>query len=434
MKQKINYRLIMITIIAVIATALTMTIGSYQILKERVLLDLKTEAAILDEAGMEGLANEGIFVSNDDIRITWIDKDGQVLYDNDVTGLMQNHMHRPEVENAFLKGDGIAIRNSDTMKTRTFYYARLLDDGTVLRVSTEAKSIFNIFFSAVPYIVPLLVVIVSFCIIIGNLLTQNLLKPIKEMADDLDSVQSVDEYKELEPFINRIREQHGDILAAAKSRQDFSANVSHELKTPITAISGYAELISMSATDDQTHYFAEAIRKNSNRLVSLVNDIIKLSELDHSERIMEFSKVDMYTICEERVELLKNNGRDRNVKLILEGEPCKVMSTPGLLTELVDNIVQNAIRYNVESGTVKVSVYKEDNHGILKVEDTGIGIPKEDQQRVFERFYRVDKSRSRDTGGTGLGLAIVKHIVELHEGRIELQSEIGKGTTITIEL
>ena len=242
-------------------------------------------------------------------------------------------------------------------------------------------------------------------------------------------------YKELAPFVTRIREQHKDILAAAKSRQDFTANVSHELKTPITAISGYAELIeNRMVEEEQQIKFAGEIRKHSDRLVSLVNDIIRLSELDYKESVPEFSKIDLYEIAEERVELLHNNTREKNIKMSLTGEHCLVMSNRGLMVELFDNLIQNAIRYNVLNGAVAVSIRPAGNQVQVTVSDTGIGIPEKDQARVFERFYRVDKSRSRETGGTGLGLAIVKHIVELHEGSIELESEVGKGTTICVRL
>ena len=165
-----------------------------------------------------------------------------------------------------------------------------------------------------------------------------------------------------------------------------------------------------------------------------MNDIIRLSELDYKESVPEFSQIDLYEIAQERVELLGNNTREKNIKMRLTGEHCLVMSNRGLMVELFDNLIQNAIRYNVVNGTVEVSVKRVGNQAELKVADTGIGIPEKDQARVFERFYRVDKSRSRETGGTGLGLAIVKHIVELLEGSIELESEVGKGTTICVRL
>lgn len=434
MKQKINIRLIVISVLAVMATVFCITFVYYELFREQVKRDLKTEARILSATGLSGLIEDESIADDKEIRITWISDKGDVLFDNDASNL-GNHMDRPEVREAFKYGVGESVRESDTMNMKTYYYAVLLSDGTVLRVATEARSIVSVFMSTWPVVFLIMAFIIIICVVIGNLLVKQLLEPINIMADDLDNAGNVVPYKELAPFVTRIREQHRDILAAAKSRQDFTANVSHELKTPITAISGYAELIENKMVDEKQQIkFAGEIRKHADRLVSLVNDIIRLSELDHNESLPKFTKVDLYEIAEERIELLKNNARGKSVRVNLKGGKSLVTSNRSLMTELVDNLVQNAIRYNVQNGSVDVTVRKENNHTELIVADTGIGIPKEDQDRVFERFYRVDKSRSRDTGGTGLGLAIVKHIVELHAGEIYLESSVGKGTTIKVIL
>lgn len=434
MKQKINLRLITISVLAVLITVISITVFYYELFQEQVKRGLRTEAKILSAAGLAGITENDEIIGNKEIRITWISEKGEVLFDNDANNL-GNHLNRPEVKEAFEHGVGESVRESDTMNMRTFYYAILLEDGTVLRVSTEARSIINVFLSASPVVFLIITIIIVLCIVISNLLTKLLIEPIKILADDIDNMSGTIPYKELAPFVTRIREQHKDILAAAKSRQDFTANVSHELKTPITAISGYAELIeNRMVEEEQQIKFAGEIRKHSDRLVSLVNDIIRLSELDYKEGVPEFSKIDLYEIAEERVELLHNNTREKNIKMSLTGEHCLVMSNRGLMVELLDNLIQNAIRYNVLNGAIAVSIRPAGNQVQVTVSDTGIGIPEKDQARVFERFYRVDKSRSRETGGTGLGLAIVKHIVELHEGSIELESEVGKGTTICVRL
>lgn len=434
MKQKINARLIFISVLAVLATAVGITLVYYQYFQEQVKRDLKTEARILSAVELDTLMDTKILMGDSEIRITWIDETGEVIFDNDRSNL-GNHLDRPEVRDAFLKGVGESTRESDTMKMRTFYYAILLEDGTVLRVATEARSLVSVLLSTAPVVISIMLVIMALCIVLSHLLTRKLLEPIKVMAEDIDNAGQFVEYKELAPFMTRIREQHQEILAAAKIRQDFTANVSHELKTPITAISGYAELIENRMVDEKQQVkFAGEIRRQSDRLVSLVNDIIRLSELDHKESLPDFSKVDLYEIAEERIELLRNNARNRNVRITLSGSPCMVTSNRDLLIELIDNLVQNAIRYNVANGSVNVTVEAVGHHARLTVADTGIGIPQSDQSRVFERFYRVDKSRSRETGGTGLGLAIVKHIVELHDGEIHLESEEGKGTVIQVLL
>ena len=434
MKQKINIRLIAIAVLAVFITMLSITVLYYELFQEQVKRGLRTEAKILSATGLSGIMENDEIIGNDEIRITWISEKGDVLFDNDADNL-GNHLDRPEVKEAFEHGSGESVRESDTMNMRTFYYAILLEDGTVLRVATEARSIVSVFLSTSPVILLIITIIIILCIVISHLLTRQLIEPIKILADDIDNMSGVIPYKELTPFVTRIREQHKDILAAAKSRQDFTANVSHELKTPITAISGYAELIENKMVDEEQQIkFAGEIRKHSDRLVSLVNDIIRLSELDYKESVPEFSQIDLYEIAQERVELLGNNTREKNITMSLTGERCVIMSNRGLMVELLDNLIQNAIRYNVVNGTVEVSVKRVRNQAEIKVSDTGIGIPQKDQARVFERFYRVDKSRSRETGGTGLGLAIVKHIVELLEGSIELESEVGKGTTICVRL
>lgn len=438
MKQKINLMLIAISVMAVLSTVVCLTLIFYELFQEQVKKDLRTQAQILSAAGVTGIT-ENAEVTSDiaiggQLRLTWISKSGDVIFDNDA-GNLTNHLDRPEVKAAFTSGTGEAVRKSDTLNMKTFYYAMLLADGTVLRLATEARSLASIFLSAFRVIFFLIASIIIICIVISHLWTNHFLEPIRNMADDIDNQAVTTPYKELEPFVKRIREQHNDILLAAKSRQDFTANVSHELKTPITAISGYAELIENKMADEnQQIKFAGEIRKQADRLVSLVNDIIRLSELDHRESIPQFTKVDIYDISAERVEFLQNNARKKNVQLQLSGEHCLVTSNKDLLTELLDNLIQNAIRYNVPNGRVNVCVKPSGQQTELTVSDTGIGIPAQDIDRVFERFYRVDKSRSRETGGTGLGLAIVKHIVELHDGEISISSTVGKGTIICVKL
>lgn len=434
MKQKINIMLIAVSTLAILATMCSITLVYYGLFQEQIKNDLRTEARILSAAGLSELTENDDIIGDKEIRITWISDNGDVIFDNDASNL-SNHLDRPEVQEAFKNGVGESVRESDTMNMRTFYYAVRQDDGTVLRVATEACSLVSIFISTSSVVLLIIMVIIILCVIISRLLTRQLLEPIKVMADSLDNLNVSVKYKELAPFATRIREQHEKILAAAKIRQDFTANVSHELKTPLTAISGYAELIeNKMVNEEQQIKFAGEIRKHAETLVSIVNDIIRLSELDHKESLPEFTKVDLYEIAEDRIEFLKSNAREKNIKMTLKGENCPVISDKRLLEELIDNLVQNAIRYNVVNGSVDVTVKQDGNRAQLVVSDTGIGIPQKDQSRVFERFYRVDKSRSKDTGGTGLGLAIVKHIVELHDGEIQLSSEPGKGTTIRIIL
>ncbi len=442
MKQKINLRLALIALIAIVTTAVGVTLVYYNLFQGQVKNDLKQNAQLLMEtevfqnAYTEGRENAESLahLSAGNLRITWIDEDGTVLFDNDtdITGL-PNHMDRPEIREAFETGEGESVRRSDTMNMNTFYYALLLENGTVLRVSTQARTIASVLTAALPVIAAIAAVILLGCVLIGHLLTGQLMRPIEEMAENLDDVSRVPAYRELEPFAEKIRSQHENVLAAVKSRQDFTANVSHELKTPITAITGYAELIENGMVDEESEvHVAKQIRHNADRLLSLITDIIQLSELDHRELPRAFEYMDLLEAAQECVREQQPMAEKKNIRLICEGIPAGITADPGLIREMIDNLLQNAVRYNREGGEVRVSVNIENGHPVLSVRDTGIGIPAEHQDRVFERFYRVDKSRSRETGGTGLGLAIVKHITDIHSAELQLESRVGEGTAVTV--
>ena len=305
----------------------------------------------------------------------------------------------------------------------------MLDNQTVLRVATQTESLWAVFFSTAPTVLLIIAVIIGICIGFSRLLTKQLIRPIEVMAENIGDADVNVPYKELEPFARTIRKQHTDILSAAKARQDFTANVSHELKTPLTAISGYAQLLDggMVEEENKKHFYQE-IQKNADRLLALINDIIKLSELDRKEPATE---IDLCEIAKECTANLELSAAQADVSIAFEGEPCIIHGNRQMIEELAENLIQNAIRYNNPGGRVWVSVMKKE-HPVLLVKDNGIGIPANDQEHVFERFYRVDKSRSKKSGGTGLGLAIVKHIVEIHNASILLDSALNVGTTIEI--
>ncbi len=439
MKSKINKRLIGIAILAVIATVIGITIIYYGLFQRQVRADLSVSAKLLKDTHYFESVNidtDEIDLSTDieELRVTWVAEDGTVLYDNDASAeLLTNHNDRPEIQEAFTDGVGEAIRKSDTMNKNTFYYAVLLDNGTVLRVATDVQSLLSVYISVAPVITLIILIIISACVVISHLLTKQLLKPIEVMVSNLETADYESPYKELDPLSEMLRSQHTDVLAAAKARQDFTANVSHELKTPLTAISGYAELLEggLVSEEKQNHFYHE-IRKNADRLLALINDIIRLSELDRVNQELAFDRIDLYEVAKECVDDLSVNAKVKDISIAIEGEKCVINGNRDLLRELIENLVQNSIRYNNPGGKVLVSVNTIDNSTCLIVKDNGIGIPAADQQRVFERFYRVDKSRSKATGGTGLGLAIVKHIVEIHDAKIELDSAPGVGTTISV--
>ncbi len=448
MKQKINLRLIGMSIAVVLVTVVCMTFVFYGLFQKQVQSDLRVNAALLKSTGMfekeqaedeigNGLSDwlESDSENRESLRVTWIDADGTVLYDNDTdASLLENHAERPEFQDAVATGEGETVRRSDTMNTNTFYYAVRLDDGSVLRLAEDVRSMLSMFLTVIPLLILIVALLIVASVIIGRLLTRQLLAPIERIAQNLEETPTEPVYKELVPFVNTIREQHDNILSAAKARQDFTANVSHELKTPLTAISGYAELMENQMADpEQTARFAKEIRQNADRLLSLIDDIIRLSELDSGAHdLPAFEQTDLFEVVQACEQLLQVSAEKQKVYLTVEGEPCPIRGNRRMLSELVENLCQNAIRYNNEGGQVRVSVRTENERPVLTVADTGIGIPRDLQDRVFERFFRVDKSRSKESGGTGLGLAIVKHIVELHDAEICLESEVGKGTMIRV--
>ena len=435
MKRIINRRLLAISSVAMISTLILAVSVFYEMFQKEVLEDLRNYADVLRSTGYfdEGKQNTAN-LEFDNLRVTIITKTGEVKFDNTVNLQgMSNHGDRPEVEEALEKGEGKDIRHSSTLNKSAFYYAVRLEDGSVLRIAKEANSIWSVFEAAMPTIISMLIVLWLICMGLAKLLTKSIITPIEDMAKNMEHFDSNNIYKELLPFVNTIRDQHQDILRNANMRQEFTANVSHELKTPLTAISGYAELIrSGMAKGEDAQKFAKEIHHNANRLLTLINDIIRLSELDGSECKDAFEEVDLYELAEECINTLQVNAKEQKIALQLHGQKSLLHANKSMMEEVLYNLCSNAIRYNNEGGKVDVTVEQKDAHTLLTVKDNGIGISKEHQERIFERFYRVDKSRSKSTGGTGLGLAIVKHIVALHEAELHLKSEVGEGTEITI--
>lgn len=435
MKKKIKIQFLGIAGLAIITTLILTVIIFYDLFQKQVLEDLKTYAYVLESSGgiedIQAFADE---TSDDGLRVSVIDADGTVVYDNTaLRSRLEDHSRRPEVELALKKGSGMAIRKSETLGENTFYYSLRLENGQVLRVAKNSGSIWAVLASALPKIIIIVVAMFVICIVLAQVLIKSLMRPIEQIANDIDRSGEVKPYDELIPFVNKINQQHLDILKNAKMRQEFTANVSHELKTPLTSISGYAELIETGiASQSDVNRFAGEILKNSTRLLTLINDIIRLSQLDSVDMSLNFQEVNLYHVAESCVDILKDSARKHDVSLKLEGAQNTVNANRQMVDELIYNLCDNAIRYNKRGGSVRVTISRTVEGIALSVKDSGIGISKDHQERVFERFYRVDKSRSKSTGGTGLGLAIVKHIVAQHNARMELKSELGKGTEIII--
>lgn len=506
--------------------------------------EVNTVSVGVEENGLEYL--ERLSVEKDK-RITWINADGTVKFDTDASSdIMGNHLNREEINEALTSGEGEAIRTSNTLSEKTMYCALLLNDGSVIRVSTNQYTVWALLLNMFQPLAIVIIVTLILSYSTAYFASRKIVMPINEI--NLENVDAVTTYEEIEPLIRKIRTQNivirnqikelkrtqaefsaitenmkeglliidlgGKILSYNKSaskllnlpesedhmqideldigrpfvgyiksalggeyisetiehnndcfnlfcnpvcvdgkikgatavilditekykreqlRREFSANVSHELKTPLAAILASAEVIGMEQTPKETDlHFAGNIVKETNRLISLVNDIIKLSKLDNSSLEPETEFVDLHKVAQSVVDSLQPIAENNGVSLNLIGEKSVVKGVRSVLDEVVFNLVDNAIKYNKKNGSVNITVAPVNGNITLIVEDTGIGISSEDKDRIFERFYRVDKSRSKEVGGTGLGLSIVKHGVDYHNGSLNLESQIGIGTKITV--
>lgn len=438
MKKRMQLNFMAIAMISMIAVLLLTTVVFYNLFQNEVIENLHTCADMLGEDLANYKDTDRIISQKkvDNIRVTLIDKDGVVLADSDVNAdVLGNHKERPEVKEAIEKGSGKSIRTSNTLSHASYYYAIRLSNGNILRLAKESQSFFSFLIRVSPFIGGIAILLFVVSIFLSRLFAKSIVKPIEMLAKNMDREELATGYKELTPFLNTIQKQHRDIVKNSNMRQEFTANVSHELKTPLTSISGYSELIAggMAKGEDVVR-FAGEIQKNSSRLLTLINDILQLSELDTRNFNDDFTWVDFADTVRNCVDLLALAAKKRNVTLHLETVPEVVMihGVAKMLEELAYNLIDNGIRYNKEDGQVVVCLRETKSTVIFCVKDTGIGISKENQERIFERFYRVDKGRSRETGGTGLGLAIVKHIVAVHHAEIEVTSEEDKGTEITV--
>lgn len=435
MKKKINRQLMIIAALAVIGMLFFMSVGFYRIFRSQVMEDLKNYADVLSKSDiLQEPEVKRYDFEKDNVRTTVVTPEGQVIYDSNANvGEMDNHAGRPEIKEALEKGEGQSIRRSSTMQRNTYYYTVRMEDGNVLRVARESHSIWSILYRSLPVMAVMIVGLMAVCLLLSHYLTKSIVSPIEQMAADMNHIEESNVYEELAPFAATIRQQHEAILANANMRQEFTANVSHELKTPLTAISGYSELIENGMASGQDAIrFAAGIHQSAKRLLTLINDIIKLSELDVMEPEIAFESINLYELAQDTVEMMQMRAEDRSVILSMTGSPCTIQGDKQMIEELIYNLCDNAIAYNNIGGMVDVCVGKAGGKVFLRVKDTGIGISKEHQERIFERFYRVDKSRSKSTGGTGLGLAIVKHIVAVHNAQLQLESEPGKGTEVTV--
>lgn len=557
MKKRMYWSLCLTSIGVVLLTVVLTLWSIYGILLRQARSDLVDEHKLISRSISFAQPNAVEYLSQLDIRfdsfrITLVLDNGEVLFDSDNDpNHMENHLQRPEIAQAFAEGRGEDVRKSETMGLDTIYYAARLDDGSVLRVSRQTRSVGAVFFSSIPVVGFIVLLILLSSMVLSSRLTKRLLHPIEGLAENMGGDADLNGYEELEPFFIKIREQNrmiqeqmehlrgerdtiktitsnmkeglilldlnksilsvnrsaqellqvaeadyegknilnlsrnvefagcidaalsgqcadmmieredcccqifvspvyngGSICGAItllldvterqqaeKIRRDFSANVSHELKTPLTSISGFAEMIEqgMVGNAEDIKKFAGRIYREASRLITLTDDIIRLSRIE-DKGVTDTEPLELRGICENAAASLRYTAEQKQVVLNVSGERTGIIGNARMIDELVTNLMENAVKYNRTGGRVDVSVKRDGTDVLLAVADTGIGIPKEHQQRIFERFYRVDKSRSKQTGGTGLGLSIVKHIVERHGGTILLESALDAGTSITVRL
>ena len=399
-KKIFRYSLMISLLLLLVSVVLIMGI-LYDYFQNQLKSELKKEADYIGAA----VLTEGISYFdkiNSDERITLIAPDGNVLADTDADSeKLENHLDRKEIQLALKDGSGTSVRYSKTFMERTVYYAVKLENGNILRVSAKQYTVISILIGLSQPIA----VIILLTVLASAILTAKISKNV----------------------IDNEEQKKREIM-----RREFTSNVSHELKTPLTSISGFAEMLMQGDADSATVAdFSRSIYDESQRMITLVQDILRISELDEKTEF-EQENIDLYDLAEEITERLQPQAEKAQVQLRVIGEHCHVNGVQKILDEIIYNLCDNAIKYNRPNGLAEISIHESENTVKLSVRDTGIGIAKEEQERIFERFYRVDKARSKAIGGTGLGLSIVKHGAIYHHAQIQIDSDIGKGTTVTV--
>lgn len=435
MRKKIQRSMVMVLAVTLLLSYAIITIITYNrnmaMLEAEVRQEARYIQAAINISGPDYLAEmNGVDWTT---RVTQISPEGEVLYDTRRDeSTLEDHSGRKEVQEALASGEGEDVRMSDTVGQELYYYALLLDDGTVLRASKSMDGLIGTALNNLPVMAGLAVIMMILAYFMAKWQTNRLVKPIYEL--DLEHPLENKTYDELTPFLEAMDKQNKEKEAVSNMRKEFSANVSHELKTPLTSISGYAEIMKNGMVRPaDVPVFSERIYKEARRLIHLVEDIIKLSKLDEESVELEKQDVDLYEMTREIISRLAPQAQQRNIRMEVTGEPVTYFGIRQILDEMIYNVCENAVKYNNENGRVSVWVGNTLEGPRVTVTDTGIGIPEEHHERIFERFYRVDKSHSKERGGTGLGLSIVKHGALLHGAKVTVDSAPGKGTRIEMQ-
>ena len=416
MVRKIFLNTFIISMVAIILSSVVFLVAYYKRTEKQMKTDLATKAILVEEgiklAGVDFFQNVDV---SEDVRVTWTDKDGTIIYDN--------------------------IEYSDNMLEKTIYCDRRLDDGSVIRVASVYGTVGNLMLSMIQPILVVLTVFALIMYIVANYIAKSIVAPINKIDLESGKIGDIKGYVEIKPLLARIRRQNILIDTNIRElkrenarresfRRDFTANVSHELKTPLTSIAGISEMLANGIIKpEDVPEFADSINKESVRLINLVNDIILISRLESDEIALQKEEVNVCNIVNLVVNRLYHIAAKKNINITCNmPQEVLFMGVPSMLEELVFNLCDNAIKYNMDGGTVNVIIEEEDKKLRIIVEDSGIGIPEDEKRSVFERFYRVDKGRSKEVGGTGLGLSIVKHIAIYHNGKVKATDRDGGGT------
>ncbi len=442
MRKKISISMWLMAMLTLAVTLAIVVSSLYSHYTEEQFGQLRNETRLATEGvnfnGVDFLEQLG----DVDFRVTWITADGVILFDNEANlAAMENHLEREEIRDALSTGYGESSRYSATLYERQLYTAQRLGDGTILRLSITQATVWNLVRRFLFPILGAALAALLLSVLIAWGVSSRIVRPINSIdLDDPMSDSGEQVYAEIRPLLSRLDAQHRQIRKdreelekTSRIRQEFTANASHELKTPLHIISGYAELLENGLVkEEDARKFAGQIRSESQRMTSLVEDILDLTSLDGGSVGVEHERTDLFRIAQNAVDSLEHTADETDVSLTLEGERAEIMGIPKVLYSLVYNLCINAVKYSFPGGAVDVRVRREGDSVVLSVKDEGVGIPPEDQERIFERFYRVDKSRSKEVGGTGLGLSIVKHAVLTHGASIRVESEPGKGSLFTV--
>lgn len=410
------------------------------------------ELQIIEKMGDDDQEGVGKYLMENDSRLTIIQTDGTVIYDNAVSKIDENHLQREEVQQALDTGKGSTIRKSDTTK-QNYLYTAVFDeeDAKVIRLAIPFQGISQSWMVLMPSFLVAFLVALSTVWFISKKMATSIVLPLQKISQTIWTTRigkekiHFEEYhypelSEITVAIESMNEEIGENLNQLEKqkqiRQEFFSNASHELKTPLTSIMGYTELLRTHTITDpkQVDRCLEHVAREGKHMTQLVNDILMVSKLESEEYRAPFSHISVREVLDGLLERFKVQQEKMNLNIVVDCQDLYVYANKGHIEGVFENLISNAIKYNVYDGTVSISCYTSGKDMILKVQDTGIGIPQEDQEKVFQRFYRVDKQRSKVISGTGLGLSIVKHIVHFYKGSIELESKEQKGTTITLSL